>query len=151
MDKQLTEYGKTLYSTGLQVLELSGKNTSANQKKLMTACRDAERWIALQEESRRLYEATIRTPYPSSAWMKLLKIDKQLTKLACKFLMNARMYGWTPLARCIIRQHLRKTALHEDGMIDPLEGILSQNERRMKPEEIVDDPMEEVLAKYEHE
>ena len=151
MEKQMSEYGKTLYASGLQVLELSGKNTSTNQKKLMTACRDAERWVALQKENQRLYEETISTPYPSPAWMNLLKIDKQLTKLACKFLINAQMYGWTPLARCIIRQHLRKAAVREDVITDPLEAILAKNEQEMRPEESIEDPMEEVLSKYEYE
>ena len=148
MDRMLSEYGMKLYTYGLQTLEITGRLTPANQKKLFQACRDADLWMELQRENQVLYEKTLPTLFPSPAWTRLLKVDKQINRITMKLLSNARLYGWTPLGRSII---LRCAAMPKNRMDDPLEGILVQNEQRMRPIIITIDPMEEVLSAYERE
>ena len=115
MDRILSEYAMKLYASGLQALDITGKLTPANQKKLFQACRDADLWMKLQLENQGLYEKTLPTPFPSPAWTRMLKVDKQINRLTMKLLKNARLYGWTPLGRSIILHNTEKPEKKMEG------------------------------------
>lgn len=148
MSEPMGECSAKLYAIGLQALEMKGNSSAANRRKLLRACHDVDRWTALQRENCEVYERTISTSYPSRYWLRMLRIDKELTKLTKKLLISARMYGWTPLGRSVIRRRQVLLAAPED-VDDPMERILSHYERRMKAVINSTDPMEEVLSSYD--
>lgn len=144
---KLTKSASCLYEVGLSHLEALHKDTASEKKALLSACRDADKWASLCAESSALYESTLRTEYPSAAWKKLLKVDKQVCRLTSRLLINARRFGWTPLARSILRQRAAMLMVTDED--DPLEVNLAENEKMMKQPEMEVDPMEEVLSAYE--
>ena len=145
--KKLTKYTERLYEFGLSNLKAQQKDTAIERKSLRQACRDVDRWRSLCSESSELYESTLCTEYPSAAWKTLLQLDKQICSLTVRLLKNARRYGWTPLARSILK--LWVVVVNPPKEEDPLESILSANERRMKKPILEADPMEEVLTAHE--
>ncbi len=111
----LSDHAAELYDIGLYYLQALQLDDDLNRQKLLNACREADLWIKLSVESSPLYEETLHTEYPSPAWNALLRIDRQINSLASRFQSNARQYGWTPLARCLLEQRLLMSAVHESG------------------------------------
>ena len=142
-----TNNAESLYAVGLFYLRSRQKDTAVERKKLLSACADADRLIVLCSESSKLYERTLCTEYPSPDWTRLLRVDKQICQLSSRFLINTRYYGWTPLARSILIRHAAIQAAHDED--DPLEMILTANEKKLKQPILEADPLEEVLSIHE--
>ena len=146
---ELTEHAAELYKVGLRSIQAMKCDNAKERRKLLTACRNVDKLNSLWDENHELVMSTISTMYPSPAWTQFLRIDKEITRLTLCLLMNARRYGWTPMARSIIYRRALSQTHHKPDQPDPLETMLRENEERMRQPELIHDPMEEVLSAYE--
>ncbi len=145
----LTPHTEMLYEMGVKRLSELHRDNAAQRRKLLIACKNVDRLETLCSKNKELYASTLSTVYPSPDWTRLLKIDKQVTMLTLRLIANARAYGWTPMSRSA---HHRQMCLQGHSGIeirDRMEEILVVNERSMRQPELENDPMEEVLSRYE--
>ena len=98
----LSKWGQVLYRAGLKSRHIRAHGTPKELRKLHMACQNAELFLRMQEEDKRLFETVVAEPITAHGWRELIKLKGKMYPALQQFIKDANLYEWPTLVTAFV-------------------------------------------------